>query len=325
MKKIHIISTGGTIASKQSPQTGLFTSGAMNAEELIDRSKLQLDAELVVETFSQIPSNAQTFEYLLALKERIDVIFSDTNVLGIIITHGTDTLEESSYFLSLCVKDTRPVILTGAQRTTQEEGTDAYCNIQDAIVAIHSPKCADMGVMLLFNEHLHAPRYVHKEHTFNTDAFTSHMYGVLGFIDGNVVHIAQRPAYKEYYLPQKDMPWIEIISCSLGSNGVFIDAATQAGIKGLILEGFGRGHTTPFACDAIDRAIKAGMHIVITSDCANGRVHPVYDFIGGVQDLEKRGVLQGFDYAAKKARIKLMVLLASGVDDTESLRHAFMQ
>ncbi len=325
MKKIYVLSTGGTIASKKNAKTGLFTSGAMNADELVDRSKIHLDAELIVETFSQIPSNAQTFTNLLKLKERIDAVFTDSDVLGIVITHGTDTLEESSYFLSLCVQDSRPVVLTGAQRTTQEEGTDAYCNIQDAITAVSDAKCAQMGVMLLFNEHLYAPRYVQKNHTFSTNAFTSNIYGVLGFVDGDVVHVVQRVVSQEYYMPQAELPRIEIITFALGCDGLFIEAATKAGVAGIILDGFGRGHVTPQACEAISEAVKAGIFVVITSSCANGRVHAVYDFMGGVKDLEERGAIQGFDYAAKKARIKLMLLLASGIESKSEIQKAFAQ
>lgn len=323
MKKILVLTTGGTIASKVNPETGLYTSGAMNADELVDRKKMKIDVDVELETFSQIPSNAMSFDLLLGLAARIRTAFEDSDVAGIVITHGTDTLEESSYFLSLCLGCDRPVVMTGSQRTPQEEGTDAYSNIQDAIIAAASPECRGLGVVVMFNEGLYSPRYVRKMHSFNPDAFTAFGFGMLGYVDGSRVHVAQRPVTREGYEPKGPLPKVEIVKASLGSDGTLIDVVTGAGAKGLVLEGFGRGHVPPGASDAVGRAVEKGVHVVITTTCEMGRVYPVYDFQGSVKDLETRGAIQGFDYAAKKARIKLAVLLASGITGREALAEAF--
>lgn len=324
MGKVIVLTTGGTIASVKNEATGLFTSGAMPGERLVDRNRLDLDIEVEAESVFQVPSNAMDFGKLLELRARILKRLADGNVLGIVVTHGTDTLEESSYFMDLVLDCDRPVVFTGAQRAPSDEGTDCYTNIRDAVVAAACPDCAGLGVLVVFNEGVYCAKHVRKMHAFNMHAFTAFGYGQLGYVDKGRCYLFQRPLRRERgHVPSGAFPLVEIVKASLGSTGGVIDYLVDSGAAGIVLEGLGRGHVTPLVMDAVQRAVDQGVRVVITTTCEQGRVHPVYDFPGGVRDLQSRGVIAGHDYSSHKARIKLCVLLASGVDSPEALREAF--
>lgn len=323
MKKVVVLTTGGTIASVKNEASGLYTSGALPGEKLVDRDRLGLDMDIDVESVFQVPSNAMDFEKLLQLRARIQEHLKNADVAGIVVTHGTDTLEESAYFLDLVLNVDRPVVLTGAQRTPCEEGTDAYTNIRDAIVAAACPDCAGLGVLVVFNEGVYAAKYVHKIHAANVHAFTANSYGHLGYVDKGLCYLYQKPVCREYHPVSNVFPRVEIVKASLAGDGAIIDYLADAGTAGIVLEGLGRGHVPPQFMTAVSRAVEKGVRMIITSTCGQGRVHPVYDFSGGVKDLQSKGVIMGHDYTSLKARIKLIVLLASGVDSAQALQEAF--
>ncbi len=323
MDKVVVLTTGGTIASVQNPETGLYASGALPGEKLIDLERLQLQIPVEVESVFQVPSNAISFDNLLQLYEKIAIYTEDPEVRGVVVTHGTDTLEESSYFMDLLYDGDKPVVFTGAQRTPCEEGTDAFTNIRDAIVTAFCPASRGLGVLVVFNEGVYDARTVHKMHAFNIDAFTSPGYGHLGFVDKGTCWIQRRPASRETYRLQRELPRVDIVKACLGGDGIEVKLLADNGARGIILEGLGRGHIPPAWMESVQYALDKNLPLVITSTCGQGRVHPVYDFSGGVNDLASRGVILGHDYAPLKARIKLVVLLASGVGSPEELNKAF--
>ncbi len=323
MDKVVILTTGGTIASVQNKNTGLYSSGAMPGEELVDRERLGLDITVNVESVFQVPSNAMDFDKLLELRDRIVEKLENPEVLGVVVTHGTDTLEESAYFMDLVLSQDKPVVFTGAQRTPNEEGTDALTNIRDSIIAAACPECVGLGVVVVFNEGVYEARSVRKMHAYNMHAFTSPGFGQLGYVDKGRCWIRQRPARRENYALNSSLPRVEIAKTNLGVDGSVIRFLADEGVQGLVLEGLGRGHVPPACVDAIQYAVDKGVRTVITTTCGEGRVHQVYDFSGGVNDLVSRGVIMGHDYPPQKARLKLMVLLASGIDDPQALGTAF--
>lgn len=323
MDTVVVLTTGGTIASVQNNETGLYASGAMPGEKLIDMERLQLQTPVSVESVFQVPSNAMDFDNLLQLYEKISLHALDPEVRGIVVTHGTDTLEESSYFMDLLYDKDKPVVFTGAQRTPNEEGTDAFTNIRDAIVTASCPDCCGLGVLVVFNEGVYDAQTVHKMHAFNVDAFTSPGYGHLGFVDKGNCWIRRRPSCRETYVPKDAMPRVEIVKASLGGSGREIQLLADDGAEGIVIEGLGRGHIPPAWMQSVRYARNKGIPMVITSTCGQGRVHPVYDFSGGVNDLASCGVIMGHDYAPLKARIKLILLLASGLNSQEALSKAF--
>ena len=154
--------------------------------------------------------------------------------------------------------------------------------------------------------------------------FTCFGTGYLGYVDKGEVFIINSPVHQESHKIVKEISNVEIIKACLGGDGRLIDCAEDLGLKGLIIEGVGRGHVTPEVAAAAARAVKKGIYVIITTACEEGRVHPVYDFKGGVVDLKSKGVITGHDYDSKKARIKLIILLASGIESREEIQQAFL-
>ncbi|WP_059170978.1 asparaginase [Bacillus sp. FJAT-27445] len=312
MRKVVLLTTGGTIASKPNKASGKLASGELTGEELVGMCKLPANIEVIVESVFQKASMHITFEDLVYLKTKIEDYFKDENISGVVVTHGTDTLEESAYFLDLTVDDKRPVVMTGSQRSPQDLGSDVFINLRHAIYTACSPDMQGIGTVVVFNERIFAARYVKKEHASNIQGFNSFRFGYLGIIDNDEVFVYQKPIKREVYKLRDSIPRIDIIKCYIGGDGIFVKAARENGAKGLILEGVGRGQVAPLMMDEIEKAIAAGIIVVITTSAEEGAVYTTYDYKGSAFDLVTKGVILGSDNDSKKARIKLGVALASG-------------
>lgn len=324
MKKIHIITTGGTISAKHAQNQGVDL-GKIAMDNLVDTLHCPSNYEFVFHDLAAIDSSLMSFEILYQITICISNIFKDNDTCGIIITHGTDTLEESAYFLSLCYpqNEIRPVIVTGSQRSSDEVGNDALANLQDAIWAVVSPNTQNLGVLVLFNQALFMPRYVHKSHTYFLHAFQTSHYGMLGTVDNKKISIMQIPARQEHFSVQRNFPRIDIYKASLDCTGDILKFYNELKYQAIIIEAFGRGNVTEELANNIKSLINSGCYILITSDCAAGSVAPLYNFSGGLPRLIEFGAIPAFDYSAKKARIKLAVLLASGITDKEEITKHF--
>lgn len=316
-KKVVMVSTGGTIASKVNPETGLLTAGLMTGEELSNMCELPESIEVEVISVFQIPSNRMTFRDLETLKAKIEELFEDDSIDGIVVTHGTDTLEETAYFLDLTISDKRPVVITGSQRGPTVMGTDAFVNLRQAILLAANERARDFGTLVLFNERIFSAKYITKQHASNVDGFTSFGFGYLGIVDQDDVKLYQKPLEREYFKMENELPEVEIVKCSLGSSGHFIKYATDIGIKGLVIEAAGRGHSPPAIMEDVRYAISKGVKVVLTTSAEEGEVKVIYDFPGSVYDMENSGAVLGKDYSSKKARIKLAVLIASNIENVK--------
>lgn len=321
MKKVVVLTTGGTIASKKNIKSGLLESGVISGDELLTLCDLpdDFDIDIEVESVFQKASMHITYNDLLLLKERIDFHLIKPGVDGIVITHGTDTLEESSYFLHLVTNHTKPIAMTGSQRSPDEIGTDSFVNMKHSILAACSSDLSDVGVVVVFNERIFHSKYVKKEHASNTQGFNSFGFGYLGIIDNGYVHVHQKPITNEYFHIKKELPEIDIIKCYMGEDGKYIRTARESNIDGLIIEGVGRGQVSPKMVDEIKLCVEKGIKVVITTSAEEGEVYTTYDYLGSAYDLYKNGVILGRDYDSKKARIKLMVGLASEYPNVERI------
>jgi L-asparaginase len=193
MKKVVLLTTGGTIASKPNKDSGKLASGALTGEELASMCNLPKDIEVVIESVFQKASIHITFDDLILLKNKIEDYFKDEDVSGVVVTHGTDTMEETSYFLDLTIKDPRTVVVTGSQRSPEDLGSDVYINLRHAIYCACSHDLRDAGTVVVFNERIFAARYVKKEHASNIQGFNAFGFGYLGIIDNDQVHVFQKP------------------------------------------------------------------------------------------------------------------------------------
>lgn len=291
-----------------------MASGVLTGEEIIEKCDIPADIEVKVDSFFQKASMHLNFTDLIKIKEEIDNYLNEEAFDGIVITQGTDTLEEASYFMHLISNYSIPIVFTGSQRSPQEVGTDSFINIKNAILAACSEDLKDVGVTVVFNERIFHSRYVRKEHASNIQGFNAFGYGYLGIIDNNNVRVFQKPTYREYLELKRELPTVDIIKVYMDADGKYIQTAIDSGVKGLVLEGVGRGQVSRTMMPAIKECIRQGIAVVITTSAVEGEVYPTYDYEGSTFDLMENGVLLGKDYDSKKARIKLLVGLASNME-----------
>ena len=312
MKKVALITTGGTIASTRNEENKL-ESGKLDGKAILSMCQLQDDIEIELIDLFQIPSMHMTFDHLNRLNHTIKELFKDKELSGIVVTHGTDSLEETAYFLELTTNDNRPIIVTGSQKSPDDTGTDVYSNLRNSILVASSERAANIGTCVVFNEKIFHSKYVKKIHSSNINGFGSIGYGMLGYIDNNEVIIYQKPAIREYYETQEDYPTVEIVYSYLGAQPTTLDLLLETDIEGIVIVGAGRGQVSPHMTGSIEKMCKKGIKVVLTTSTEEGRVFPTYDYYGSANNLQKMGVLMGEDYDAKKARIKLMLMLANDI------------
>jgi len=322
MKKVVILTTGGTIAMvKKGESVVPYEKGNMLISEIPDLEKIK-DAKIEVVEFSNIPSPHMTPNDMWKLSKTINRILEDEDVLGIVVTHGTDTLEETSYLLDLTLKSEKPVVCTAAMRNIGELGTDGPRNVYSSVLTVLSPQSYGMGVMVCLNDEIHAAREVTKTYTSNVATFDSPGYGPLGIVDEDTVIFFRKSLTREKILVERIEEKIALIKTFTGDQGDFLKLAVKLGYKGIVLEGFGRGNVPHLVADAVEEVVKLGIPVVVTSRCFKGRVYPVYGYKGGGADLRKRGAIMSEHPIGQKAKIKLMVVMGK-TSKIEEIRKYF--
>lgn len=316
MKQVLVISTGGTIASKENDE-GRLEAGAYSGEELALKTGLPNDIKVNIYSSHQKPSSHLRFEDLDEIRTIIENEGSEMD--GFVITHGTDTLEESAFYLDITLRDERPVVFTGSQRSPDDLGSDAYINLRHAIHAAASDQMRNTGVTVVFNERIFAAKYVKKEHASNIQGFNAFGFGYLGIIDHDNVSVFQKPVQKQLYSVKKEPVQVELIKSAMASSGMFIEACVKEQVDGIVIEGYGRGQVDPVMITGIKKALELKIPVVITTSSEEGAVYPVYDYPGSAYHLQTCGAVLGGDYDAKKARIVLICALRSG----SSIRKSF--
>ncbi|KUO48771.1 MAG: hypothetical protein APF76_17960 [Desulfitibacter sp. BRH_c19] len=318
-KKILLITTGGTIASKKDRQTGQIHSGVISGFSLASLIPSWKDFSCEVHDLFQLPSGHLTMSNLRKVSQIIDQAFKEEKCTGVVLTHGTDTLEETAYFLDLILQNNGPVVLTGSQLPPEEIASDALRNLQDSLQVAISEESKDKGVVVVFNGKIYAAAEVIKIHTSNLDAFGAPGWGPIGYLDEKEV-VYKRVVNNHVKLALGNMDKeskVYIIKFALGMDGCLIDMALKSGADGLVLEGFGRGQIPPEAVGQVKEAVNHGIPVVLTSRCYEGTVRGVYDYKGSAAQLERLGVILGNDLPGQKARIKLMLALNNQMSITE--------
>jgi L-asparaginase len=308
---VQIVGTGGTISSRYDPQRGGHVSAAPieAIAELIDKN--QKLPSMQVENFSTAPSFEMRLGFIEQLIRRLSDLSKSDDLSGIVVTQGTDTLEETSFLADILIESNKPIIFTGAQLAHDHPQTDGPRNLLDAVRAAASPRARGMGVMVAFNGQLHAARDVLKLHTSALETFQSPETGPLGFVDGDAVLFYRQPVIRRQLNPTDLGKRVELVRSALGMDGRIIELLLQSGIDGLVIEAFGRGNVTAEVGNAIRKAISAGIPVVISSRCIAGRVLPVYRATsGGGADLAEAGAIFAGNLRGPKARLLLLAALA---------------
>jgi len=320
---VAIVTTGGTIAEKVDPKTGAAVP-ALSGPELIEAvPSLSNVANIKVVSFSNIDSSQMTPDLWYKLSETVDKTLEDTGIIGVVVTHGTDTMAEGAYFLDLTLKSNKPVVFVGAMRDASDVSPDGPANILNGIIQVCSKEALDWGVTVTMNQYINSAHDVRKTQTINVQTFCSGEKGYLGYIcKGKVYPLNDRLYRQKIPLPQK-LPKVVLISTYSGADGSLVRFTADSGAKGMVIEGFGAGNVNEATYKAIEYAINKGIAVVLTSRVYYGGVFPIYGAQGGGATLEKAGVILAGDLTGPKARILLMLALPQVKGDHSKLKRYF--
>lgn len=321
MKKIALISTGGTIAMEVN-EFGLATPKA-GAKELIESLPNMGDIKVDDIEFKNIPSAHMSIENLVELRKLV-IEVSKKDYDGIVITHGTDTMEETAYFLDLTIDITIPVVLTGSQRNLSALSPDVVLNISDSVRVAADNKASEMGVLIVFASEILTGREATKTHRTRVDSFKSVEFGPIGTVDNDRVLWFRKPMIRETYgLGNIENIEVDIVSSYLGSDSRNMRNSIKDKVNGIILQALGAGHIPEPMLEGIQEAIDSGIPVVLTSRTLRGRfLTDTYGFKGSERYLRDMGVIFGEDLTSQKVRIKLMVLLSLGYSN-EKIKYEF--
>ncbi|TEU14691.1 MAG: asparaginase [Anaerolineales bacterium] len=311
MPTIVILTTGGTIAMKRDEAAGGAVP-TLDGSDFLAALPPGLP-ELRVEEYCNLPSAHFALDTLWGLRSRVAELLDKPEVDGVVVTHGTDVMEESAYLLDLTVPGEKPMVLTGAMRTASQIGYEGLANLVAAVRVAASPQARRLGAMIVMNDEIHAARFVTKAHTQSVDTFKSLSFGPLGRVDGDEVVIGQRVTRQ--WIPGGGLESnVVLIKLAVGLDESFLKYAIEKGVKGVVIEALGGGRVPPWWMPTIRQAVEAGVAVVIASRCPSGRVWDGYGYEGAYNDLRGAGVLFANGLNGQKARLKLMVVLEAAED-----------
>lgn len=321
---VVFIATGGTIAMKIDPVKHAPVPAISGEDLLATVPEVSKYATVEVKNVSNVPSDYMDPARWTALTRDVNAALARPEVAGVIISHGTDTLEETAYWLDLTVDSDKPVVLIGAQRNASESDFDGPRNLLNAVRIAVDPQSKGKGAMLAMNSQINAARDVAKTHTSSVETFKSGDFGFLGEVDFDRIVYSRAPLRRQHVpLKSDSMPYVEIVPMYGGADGYLVKAALDHGAKGVVIQGLGWGNVNKPMYAAIKDAIAKGVPVVITSRVPNGRVLPNYGWEGGGKTLVDLGAVMGDDLSPQKARILLMLLLQEGVTGQKNLQAAF--
>jgi L-asparaginase len=314
---VAVVATGGTIAMTPDPETGAPVP-ALSGEDLVAAVPALAElADIRVVEFSNVPSPYMGPDRWPDLARAVDEVLADPDVAGAVITHGTDTIEETAYFLDLTLESDKPVVLVGALRSAEEADSDGPRNIANAVRQILDEDAAGKGVTVTMNQTIHPARAVRKTHTSNVGAFGSGEYGPIGYVDADDVVFYREPLRRQQMPLPEALPRVDLVAMYTGADGSYVRQAVDTGAEGIVIQGFGWGNVNEPMHEAIEYAIGEGVPVVITSRVPEGRVQPHYGFTGGGATLEELGAVFGDNLRPAKARILLMLALGQTTDQEE--------
>ncbi|SCW27679.1 MULTISPECIES: asparaginase [unclassified Pseudomonas] len=312
------IATGGTIAMRVDPSTSAPIP-ALSGRDLIkvapDIAKI---TRLEVNNLSNVPSVEMGPPRWVQLHQIIEAALARQDIAGVLVSHGTDTLEETAWFLDLTLTSRKPVVLIGAQRNASESDFDGPRNLVSGARVCVEPESSGKGVMVVLNDQINAAREVSKTHTSDVESFNSGDAGFLGRVDGDKVVFYRSSCRRQYLsLGRDSLPRVDIVAMYAGADASLLNAAVQAGARGIVIQALGAGNVNAEVYAAISQTIDTGITVVVATRVPRGRVRPLYGFIGGGSTLKEAGVIFANDLSPQKARILLMLAIQNLRSATE--------
>jgi len=323
---VMILATGGTIAGSGATTTTTvgYTAATVGVDSLIKAvPELAKVANVKGEQVFQIASENMSNEHWLTLAKRVNALLAQRDVDGIVITHGTDTLEETAYFLDLTVKSKKPVVLVGAMRPSTAISADGPINLYNAVMLAASPEAVGKGVLVALNDQINAAREVTKTNTSTLDTFKTTELGMLGYFQGNKVHFYRQSTRKNTADTEFDvsnltsLPQVDIVYGYANMGPVALNALVAAGAKGIIHAGVGDGSLAAKVVPSLQAARKQGVVIVRAARVGQGIVAR-----NGEANDDELDTVVSDTLNAQKARILLMLALTK-TSDTKEIQRMF--
>ncbi|NLY77968.1 MAG: asparaginase [Tissierellia bacterium] len=312
--KVAIIFTGGTISMKIDPRIHAAIPALTSEEIMAMVTNIEKFAEFEIINFSNLPSPHIGPKLMMELAKLVKKTINRQDITGVIVTHGTDTLEETAYLIDLTVKSEKPIIVVGAMRNSSELGYDGSSNLSAAVCTAISPNARNKGVLVVMNNEVNAASEVTKTNTLSLDTFKSPEFGPLGIVDNDEV-IFYRDILKRKHIDTNEIEEkVGLIKCVPGMESDILHFYINSGYKGIVIEALGRGNVPPAMVEGIKRAIDNNIPVVLVSRCPTGRVLDTYGYEGGGKHLKDLGVILGGSLPGQKARIKLMLVLSISKD-----------
>lgn len=322
LPRVHLVATGGTIAMRLDDAQGGASPAVSGADLVAAVPELAQVARLSVEEFSNIPSEQMNPQVWLRLAARLKQIVETEDLAGIVVTHGTDTMEETAFFLDLTVRSEIPIVLTGAQRPASAPDADGPSNLLDAVRVAASPESRGRGVMIVMHSEIHTAREATKANTEDLDAFDSHSGTDLGRVWEDRIHFMGNVPPRTCLPLSDSLPRVDISPMYAGADDAALRAALERGAAGLVVTAVGAGNVNQTLFEGISDALAQGVAVVIATRVPHGLVRPLYAYVGGGVSLRKAGAIMAGDLSPQKARVLLMLALAAG-ERGEALRSRF--
>jgi len=311
--RITLVTIGGTIAEQETAGRRVHLSGA----EILLKLVPGIDHEVEVVDLFDLPSNHLGFPEMLAVAQAVRSALG-AGADAVVVTHGTDTLEETAYFVDLLFEPGPTIVFTAAMLPPGVAGFDGENNLNDAFVTAGDTRSRDTGVLVVMAGGVHTARDVVKHHSMSLGAFKSLEFGPLGTVDEGHFYLARRPALLETFSFPDRVPEVEGIKCYAGMTDLFVRAATMRGLDGLVIETLGSGQVPPGLMPSLREAVSGDVVVVATTRCPMGRLKrshygaPVC-VDGDEGDLREAGIIF-CDLSGTKARIKLQLALAANLE-----------
>lgn len=319
LPRVLLLATGGTISMRQDAELGGAVPRLTGREILDAVPGIERVAEMEVREFGRFPGPHMTIERMWELRAAVlDALAAGFE--GVVVMHGTDTIEETAYLLDRSLPADVPVVITGAMRNSSELSWDGPANLMSAAEVAASPEARGRGTMVVMDEEIVQGTEVVKTHTEQAGTFRSPNWGPLGITDKGRALFYRESRRKPALAPDRPVTPVDLIKIVAGADARLVDASRESGAHGIVIEAMGRGNVPPAVVPGIQRWIDAGRPVVVATRSSRGRVLDTYAYEGGGHQLREMGCIFADHLTGQQARIELMLALAVHAGDVAKAR-----
>ncbi len=314
MPRVAVLFTGGTISMRHDPVAG-GNVPVLGGDEILALVPGLADiADVAPLDLGLTPASHFTFAALFRIHAALGEALADPAIDGAVVVQGTDTIEETAFFFDLLHAGPKPIVVTGAMRTSNVPDYDGPANLRDAVTVAASPAARDTGVTVVLDGSIEPADDVTKTHTTRFDTFRSLNAGPLGRVKGGQVVLDRTRGPRRQVEAASAAERVHLVTATVAMDGTVIDALREAGADGFVVEATGGGNTSPGLLAGADRAIKQGLPVVLTTRCPSGEASGAYAFPGGGATWLRAGAMLSGHLGGPKARIALALGLGAGLD-----------